>query len=383
MVVKLLLISGTLLASPHRAPAQTTKPAQSAVDVYMQAAKILNDDHKKNIMSPASSNANFQREYPPLPDNWVQMEKQDYDLHANVRDLVHQADLMQRADWPAMDPNSKTQPLIRDLNECRAVANEMGDAAQYQSLVLQDEPAAFNSAADVLRLADLLKNEPGENLVRLLVGEGIDALNSSRLMVIIANSKITTDPQDPKNLPLATATQWIAQLLNHPDAQSEFDQAMKSEPPGAAQNPTLKTSQDRVLQTIRRVQTERDLAAMSLAAHVYQFKHNNWPANLTELKTELPRVPIDPFGDGHQPLGYVMIWGGLPDSSDRPLVYSRYQSKDGLFFRTDAPHYNIYNNADISNHPPAPQKQGGQFRDVASWAPAEGAKAGATTQPLH
>lgn len=383
MIVKLMLFGVILGASSQWNFAQTTNPASNAADVYLQAAKILREDDAKNIMSPASSNAVFHHMYPPLDESWVQMEKQDYDLHARVRQLVHEAGMMQSADWPAPDPNPQNRNRFSYLNECRNVANEIGDAAEYQSLVLHDQPAAFASAGDLLRLSALLREAPGENLIRLLVAEGIDSLTMSRVMLAVANAPITLDAKDVNDLPLTTATQWIARLLDHPDAQAEEDQAMKGEPPGAASNPILQQSLVRVLETIRRVQGERDLAAMSLAAHVYQFKHETWPANLDELKTELPRVPIDPWGDGKEPLGYALISGGLPDGSDRPLVYSRCGMKDGLFFEADVPEYSFYSVPSGSKRGSGTKKQGGQFRDVTSWAPEKGAKSGAATRPLN
>jgi hypothetical protein len=87
MMIKLLLVGGILAGLQQWACAQTTEPAGNAADVYLQAAKILrDDDDAKNIMDPASSNATFSHYYAPLPDDWVKMEKQDYDLHAQVRD---------------------------------------------------------------------------------------------------------------------------------------------------------------------------------------------------------------------------------------------------------------------------------------------------------
>jgi hypothetical protein len=157
---------------------------------------------------------------------------------------------------------------------------------------------------------------------------------------------------------------------------------MKRKPPGTIKDPIFQKTFDRILETVNRCQTERDLVAMSLAAHVYQYKHGTWPANLDELKTELPRVPIDPWGDGKQTLGYALIKGGLPDDSDRPLVYSRCGMKDGLFFRTDEPEYSFYN-SDGLNRTAGQRKQGGQFRDVAGWVPAEGKTNAPTTRPLE
>jgi hypothetical protein len=387
IVIRLGLIGAILVASTQFAVAQTTNPGDNAVDMYLQAAKILGDDDAKNIMSPASSNATFPHFYPPLDDSWVQMEKQDYDLHAQVRQLVHEAGMMQSADWPAPGPvaqnRNRNGDLYKCLNECRNVANEIADAAEYQSLVLQNQPAAFESAGDLLRLSDLLKNQPGENLVRLLVADGITSLAMSRLMLVAANSQITIDPKDVNDLPLTTATQWIARLLDHPDALTERDQAFKGEPPGAAANPILQRSLARILETVRRAQTERDFVAMSLAAHVYQFEHGKWPANLEELKTELPRIPTDPWGDGKETLGYALIAGGLPDGADRPMIYSRSGMTDGLFYLTNIPEYSFYNPPSGLKNASGQRKQGGQFRDVTSWAPPEGTKPPATTRPLQ
>jgi hypothetical protein len=92
-------------------------------------------------------------------------------------------------------------------------------------------------------------------------------------------------------------------------------------------------------------------------------------------------LPIDPWGDGKQTFGYVLIKGGLPDGSDRPLAYDRCNSADGMFFRVDQPEYGFYN-GDGSNLPPAQQKHGGQFWDVASWVPAAKVPGAPTTRPL-
>ena len=252
---------------------------------------------------------------------------------------------------------------------------------QYQGLILKDPRAAFESIGDLLHVSELLKNQPGEVLIRLLVAQGIEATAMNRLLIIVSATTITENAEDIHDLPLSTATDWIGRLLDHPDAHAELDQAMKNEPAGSATNPILKPSLDRILETIRRTQAERDMTAMSLAAHVYQYKHGSWPVDIEELETELPRTPVDPWGDGKQTLGYVLIKAGLPDNTDRPLVYSRCWSKDGLFFRTDEPKYGFYT-SDGSKLPWAKQKQGGQFRDVAKWPQMEQNKVEATTQPL-
>ena len=154
---------------------------------------------------------------------------------------------------------------------------------------------------------------------------------------------------------------------------------MKSEPNGDM--PIFQSTHARIIETINRVQTERNLASMSLAAHVFQFKNGSWPANMQELKTILPHPARDPWGNGQQTLGYTLIPNGLPNNADRPLIYSRNHSKDGLFFRTDQPTYNYYNSIDPTNAPPDKKKQGGQFRDVAPWPTTE-TKLPPTTRPL-
>jgi len=372
--IKRLAIVAIMGVLQELAYAQSTQPGVDAATLYTRAGTMLSADYAKNIESPSSSNLTYPG-YPPMPVEWLRMEKQDYEAHAQVRALVHEATLLDSASWPQFDPNNHGRRQLEYLGQCRSVANEIGDAALYQSEVLNDQPAAFQSAEDLMHMAVLLKNQPGEVLVRLLVAEGIEAMDAYRLLVMISGAAITEDASDKHDLPLATANQWIARLLDHPDAQAEFDQAMKGEPLRAQSLP-------RLLETIHREQAERDMTAMSLAAHVYQHKWGSWPESLEELKTELPRVPVDPWGDGKQTLGYVLIKGGLPNGLDRPLVYSRCNSKDGLFFRTDEPEYGYYNN-DGSNLPARKQKQGGQFRDVARWAPADDSRPETTTQPLE
>ncbi|HEX4125494.1 MAG TPA: hypothetical protein VHY37_12255, partial [Tepidisphaeraceae bacterium] len=206
--------------------------------------------------------------------------------------------------------------------------------------------------------------------------------------------KLTNDPADRRDLPVASARSWIARLLDHPSPQSRLDIMLDGEFRIAQQeHPELKTKAQflalqkdpdvpTLLRVVRDGIAERDMGAMSLAAHLYQFQHGRWPANIKELATELPAVPLDPFGDGKQTLGYVLVRHGLPDGGDRPLVYSRFGAKDGLFYRLDVPEYDVYH-GDGSSTPHKQQKQGGQFRDVARWVPAAtSAGAGPTTRPL-
>jgi hypothetical protein len=167
-------------------------------------------------------------------------------------------------------------------------------------------------------------------------------------------------------------------LLKQEDGATEVNDFVKAE--GMAVNIITKPSINRATDVANRINADRDMAAMSLACHLYRFDKGNWPNSLEDLAAYLI-VPIDPCGDGKQTLGYALIKGGLPDETDRPLVYSRFQMNDGLFFRVDRPEFSYYND-DGSDIPIEQQKHGGQFRDVASWVPGTGYHPLATTRPL-
>jgi hypothetical protein len=352
--------------------AQATAPATQSVDaapLYQQAAKLIRDNYDAGFVSPAGSNIVYPN-YPPFSPEWQTMEKPNFPANAPARALAHQASSTDRADWPTL----KIGTELSYPNGVRAVANEVGDAAVYEHLQ-GDDFAAIESIRDIWHLADLIEDQPKKYLVCLLVSTGIRALTCDRLEIITSNIALTKDPQDTKDLQIDAARDLISQLLKHPDAKTVVDIFRQDEP--AVPQATI----DRVIETQNRVNAERDMAAISLACPLYRLDNGKWPKSLDDVKTYLPIIPIDPYGDGKQTIGYAMIKAGLPDGSDRPLVYSRGNMKDGLFFRLDEPEYGYYI-GDGSARPPAEQKQGGEFRDVASWAPKEGANLAATTQPV-
>ena len=129
-------------------------------------------------------------------------------------------------------------------------------------------------------------------------------------------------------------------------------------------DPATRDTLERCIKTVRRVQTDRALAAMSLACHVYRFDNGRWPASAEELVPKyLPALPKDPTAGDEQSLNYALVKAGLPDGSDRPLVFSKAGSKDSLVYRADAPQYSYYTDG------PRNALQRGQFRDVARWTP--------------
>jgi hypothetical protein len=387
-IAAVLLVPSSLMADlPTTALA--TAASQDAYPLYEKAAKLLQDHcnlHKR--WSPSSSNTTFPA-YLPFGDGWLNMEKPVFDADADVHDLIHLASAIDRADWP------DTSQDTRYLGQCRALANELKDAALYQCIYLKNQPAGFQTLNDSQHMATLLQNQPGLTMVRELVAIGIIGENTWALNIMSSNISITNDPAKLNDLPMSTARQWIARLTDHPSAKDRFDEVMDCEflMSQKAHSP-YKTKSEYLaspkvapgLPLLLNVQgytvIERDLAAMSLAAHLFRFQHNRWPANLQELATELPKLPIDPFGDGKQSLGYTLISHGLRGGDDRPLVYSRCNSKDGLFYRTDGPEYGFYR-GDGSDADRKLQKQGGEFRDVARWVPsAPKSGGGPTTQSL-
>ncbi|HEX4125462.1 MAG TPA: hypothetical protein VHY37_12095 [Tepidisphaeraceae bacterium] len=380
LIAAFLFVPPVLLAQPPTA-VPATAPAADAYPLYEKAANLLHDySEQRHLWSPASSNLQYPH-YPPFSDAWMSMEKTDYDGDAMIRELVHKAAAVDRADWPAVGFRDKVPVSRPYLGECRALANELADAATYQSIYLKNQPAAFQTLNDSEHMAELLGNQPGPDVIRDLVADAIIALDTEISNIIVSGISIANDPANHHDLPIATARRWIERLMDHPTPEARLDTLMSSAFRLAReQNSPFKTKQQYVaspkvaptlpglLKVLRLTNAERDLAAMSLAAHLYRFHHHRWPADIQELATELPSVPIDPFGDGKQTLGYVLIPRGLPDGGHRPLVYSRDNSKDGLFYRTDYPEYDRYF-GDGSKAPWDKQKQGGQFRDVARWVP--------------
>lgn len=342
------------LATVQVAIAQAPATAQSSntVDLYLRARALIKVD------SPAQSELEY-RSYPPYPEEWHKLAKAAWETNAPARELVHQAWLLNRASWP----KDETVPL----NACRGVACEVLDAAVYQHLQ-GDHAAAMQSVADIMHMSDMLK-QPPEDALRTLVAGGVDALVVSRIMVIVSGATLTADPGNKRDFQVSDARGVIARLLVQTDPA---DWTINFE--GA--------SRARAIESLYRNNVERSLGAMSLACHIFKFEKGRWPNNLAELVPNyLPSVSRDPWGNPGDTLGYVLIKGGLPDGSDRPLVYSRCLSRDGMFFRIDEPQYDFYVD-DGSDLPRNMQKQGGQFRDIARWVPNPNAPKGPTTRPL-
>jgi len=351
--------------------AQAT-PADDAASLYLQAGKRVSDNYTKNIMCPSASNLEY-TSYPPFPEAWNKMEAENFPANQPARDLAHQARATDKAVWPEIQlPN----PDLKYLNLCRALSNELADAALYEHLQ-GDDAAAIETIRDQFHLSDMLEHADKQYLVMLLVGVGIRSQALDRLNVIAAGMQITKDPQNHKAVQTEVIRGLIAQLLKHPSAREQLDRALKTEP--GLPDPITAKGIENCIRTLNRCHVECDMTAVALAVHLYRFDHGDWPTSLKDLREYLPSVPVDLYGDGKKTLGYVLIKHGLPDGSDRPLVYSRGEAATDLFYRTDEPFYSYYS-GDGSKLPYSKQKHGGQLRDITAWVPAAAHQA--TTQSL-
>jgi hypothetical protein len=120
---------------------------------------------------------------------------------------------------------------------------------------------------------------------------------------------------------------------------------------------------NRVIQTNMRIRMDRKLTAAALAARLYRHDHGHWPQSLVQLVPDyLPAVPLDVMSKDDAPVQFLLIPGGLPDGSPRPVVYS--VGEDG---RDDT----------VLGALPPPEPQFGwssatsdQYRDLTRWLPA-------------
>jgi hypothetical protein len=193
--------------------------------------------------------------------------------------------------------------------------------------------------------------------------------------------KFTSDPRNTVDLNIKTANDLIGYMLDQRDPEKQLVEVLGPQGSAAWKDPALDIK--RLIETMNRVNAERTFVAMSLACQLYRNDNGAWPASVKDLKPKyLSHVPIDPWGNGRETFGYVVIKGGLPDGSDRPLVYSRCRSTDGLAYRLDEPQYGYYQGDGSDRAQGQKPAQLGQFRDLARWEPKGIAGGEARTAPL-
>lgn len=358
-----LLVLNLLASVACAAPA--SQRSDDAWPLYSRAIQRVEEGYRANIMSPAASSLEY--DGPPYPKEWHALEDASYSFNAPAHALVREARSFNKANWPSAPVGGKED--FRYLNGCRAVANEVADAAVQEHLK-GDDAAAVESVRDLLHLADLLDGAPAPSIIRPIVATGVRMIAIDRLEIITADLSLTNDSTDSKKLKIASVEELIRQLFNAPDPEKQFGDVVQH---GTAAGKLDTAQKDRFLIQMHRGQMERKLASMSLACHFFRFDKHRWPSSVEELTAYLPGPPRDAWGT----MGYVVIKGGRPDGGDRPLLYSRCNSADGLFYPVTEPQFSYY-----QGYPPGkPHNQGGQFRDVTVWSP-KATNAVPTTRPL-
>lgn len=365
------LLLAVALSGLFCAALRATEPtaAENAAAAYIRAG---GDGFA--VFSPSESVLEY-NEYPPYPAEWHRLAKAAREANAPRLALARAARTnAPPAKWPGGED-------LRFLNAIRALANELGDAALYEHTQGNDAEAV-EFARDALTMGRSLRSGNDKYVITVLVGTGVEACIDYRLMVMAPTLSIakTPDAANDKHVSPAVLREIISELLTPRDIQREVAAAVAAEPPskpgdGAAN----KMDAGRLTVQMNRAYAEHGMLAMSLACQLYRADKSAWPASVEQLVPDyLPEVPTDPFGDGKSSLGYVLIKAGLPKGADRPLVYSHGDrvhnagnvATEDLFYRLDEPHYGFYH-GDGSALPSPKQRQGGQFRDVALWVPAQ------------
>jgi hypothetical protein len=327
-------------------------PVDDALALYLHAAAV--------VKPVGPSNSDYEvPDHPPYGDLWTRLARESWEANGPARDLARQARTRDATRWPT--GNDKAV-----IDKLRKLSCELADDAVYAQ-TQGDHAAAVELARDGLHLAEALERGPSKSVIHMLVGTGISAQSMQRLMVITADIALTRDGKDPKALDVAVARELITHLLDQRDPTKQLVEVLGPKGSPAWSDP--KVSVNSIIETLNRANAERTFAAMSLASHLFRFDTGRWPREVGELTPKyLPRVPVDPWGDGKQTFGYALIKAGLPDGGDRPLVYSRCGSNDGLQYRVDEPQYGFYNAARVRTGTRERFLQAGQFRDIARWS---------------
>ena len=204
-----VLLTFSLMTSLASA-VQVSQPSDDAWPLYAKAIQRVQEGYQKGINSPAASSLVYP-EYPPYPQEWTNLENEAYKFNAPARALAREARSRSKTNWPTPPPvNGK--PDFTYLNGCRALANDVADAALEQHL-RGDETAAIESVRDLLHLADLLEAGKSTSIIRQLVAVGIRMIAVQRLEIITSDVALTKDPADTKRLQIASAKELIRQLF--------------------------------------------------------------------------------------------------------------------------------------------------------------------------
>lgn len=341
--------------------------SSSAAAAYRGAGKLL------VVESPGRSFDEYP-EYPPFPPVWHERSRRAWEKNAPARAMVREA--------------RKFGELVVEGDEREflkvawAVAAELADAAMW-SHVNGDNREAVELLGELRHLTTLLRKSAEKGtFMRATVAANIDSMALRKLMAIAPGLEFG-EVGSERVLGVEDGRELIAMLLDGPSVDGLVATAREEMiEKNMMMGTDLEVNLEVVERTHRRVYGESVMAAMSVGAQMYRCEHRSWPNEAGELVPKyLAEIPLDPWGDGKERFGYVLVRGGLPgspDGGDRPMVYSREESQDGLFYVVNGPKYGFYF-LQRSNGLGAEQKRGGQFRDLARWVPRGDVPAGVPT----
>jgi hypothetical protein len=357
---------------------QATTLPSDAVRLYELAAE-------KCVVDYPSEGVEEYPSHPPFGSAWEEVEKAAWEKNAEARNIARRARSVDTAVWPAKGP----------YMELRKVANELTDAALYEHIRGHDAEA-FEFVLEAWHIAEVQRQDisGSAGLLRAVLAGRCESSVTQTLMTMAPAVRIGNGAADAHAVSTAAIREMISRLLAFGPAETTAQRSM-----GADWRAKLRKAADeskpimgikltgdevidRTLKDVRQPLAERGMAAMSLAAQLFQRENGRWPTDVGELVPRyLPSLVVDPFGDGKQTLRYVVVKGGLPSGADRPLVYSR-EGLDGVpFYRLDGPQYGFYSGY-WSPLPSSKLAHAGQFRDLARWEDVKLANGAATTRPL-
>ena len=325
-----------------------------------------------NADPPAATNMSYVNVL-PLPKEWDPIAAKAVIGNQTPLQFLRKARQSPQINWGLkFNSASLYANSIPSLSSERHLANLLGDTALFEHLH-ENDSEAIESLQDLLALSNAVTKQ--QYLISYLVSVGIDALTFERICLIAPGLRLegtpkSATPQQVRDLisvllrdvdgPRFHAALASEKVFNLEMTASSYENSLILRPVyvldlvrflkihdrfAAATQPLNRDSNprstsrkrisiddithlmsgdtsdtyDRMLQLRFKMEADRQMAAVSLAARLYQIDHaGQWPKNLKALvPAYLPAVPIDPLSPTAAPLKYILANGGL-----RPVVYS-------------------------------------------------------------
>src|SRR5688500_5371829 len=157
-------------------------PAETNAATWFKKAAAAIDP---NTDAPTSTSLEYSS-YPPYPPQWHVLADKSVAANSKAFGLAREARRFDRFDW-APAPKSLDDPVLKDLNDARHLANTLGDAALHQHL-RGDGAAALETIRDARHLARSVASEP--LVVAYLVANGLESIIGMRLQIIATGLRV-------------------------------------------------------------------------------------------------------------------------------------------------------------------------------------------------